>query len=117
MKFLVDAQLPVRIARFLQSSGYDTLHTKDLPQENATPDSQINAVSIQENRIVITKDRDFLDSFLISNQPYKLLLVTTGNITNAELENLFRNNLPQIAELFNQHSFIEMNRTAIVVHE
>ena len=31
MKFLVDAQLPVRLARFLQASGYDTLHTRDLP--------------------------------------------------------------------------------------
>ena len=29
MKFLVDAQLPVRLARFLQASGYDTLHTDE----------------------------------------------------------------------------------------
>jgi predicted nuclease of predicted toxin-antitoxin system len=28
MKFLVDAQLPLRLARFLQSAGYDTLHTR-----------------------------------------------------------------------------------------
>lgn len=33
MKFLVDAQLPVRLARFLQKNGYDTLHTRDLPQQ------------------------------------------------------------------------------------
>ncbi|MDJ0901758.1 MAG: DUF5615 family PIN-like protein [Xenococcus sp. MO_188.B8] len=46
MKFLVDAQLPIRLARFLQASGYDTLHTRDLPQQNATSDSQINDVSI-----------------------------------------------------------------------
>ena len=29
MKFLVDAQLPVRLAKFLQANGYDTLHTKN----------------------------------------------------------------------------------------
>ena len=37
MKFLVDAQLPDRLAQLLQSTGYDTLHTKNLPQQNATP--------------------------------------------------------------------------------
>ncbi|MDZ7963993.1 MAG: hypothetical protein RM368_03310 [Nostoc sp. DedSLP03] len=42
-----NAQLPVRLARFLKTSGYDTIHTRDLPQENATPDNEINAVSIQ----------------------------------------------------------------------
>ncbi len=71
MKFIVDAQLPVRLARFLQSVGYDTIHTRDLPQQNATPDTEINEISIQESRIVITKDSDFLDSFLINHEPYK----------------------------------------------
>ena len=47
MKFLVDTQLPVRLARFLQANGYDTLHTRDLPQQNATSDSQINDISIE----------------------------------------------------------------------
>ena len=65
MKFLVDAQLPVSLARFLQSAGYDTWHTHDLPQHNATPDSFINQLSIQDQRIVITKDTDFVESFLI----------------------------------------------------
>jgi predicted nuclease of predicted toxin-antitoxin system len=46
MKFIVDAQLPKRFARFLQDAGYDALHTSDLPQQNATPDSSINTLSI-----------------------------------------------------------------------
>ncbi|MEH2053942.1 DUF5615 family PIN-like protein [Nostoc sp.] len=74
MKFLVDAQLPVRLARFLESAGYDTIHTKDLLNKNATSDTEINAVSIRDNRIVITKDSDFLNSFLTIQEPYKLLL-------------------------------------------
>lgn len=117
MKFLVDAQLPLRLARFLQAAGYDTIHTRDLPLKNATPDSEINAISIHESRIVITKDSDFFDSFLICQEPYKLLLVTTGNITNAELESLFQNNLPQLVQLFSQHSLLEMSRNAIIVHQ
>ncbi len=38
-------------------------HAKDLPQQNATPDVEINAISIQPRRIVIT-NTDFFDSFL-----------------------------------------------------
>jgi predicted nuclease of predicted toxin-antitoxin system len=117
MKFIVDAQLPVRLARFLQSAGYSTIHTKDLPLANATPDAEINDISIQQERIVVTKDTDFFDSFLIRQQPYKLLLVSTGNITNAELEVLFANSLPQLALLFQHHALIEMSRNAIIVHQ
>ncbi|MCC5666774.1 DUF5615 family PIN-like protein [Nostoc sp. CHAB 5784] len=80
MKFIVDAQLPVRLVGFLKTSGYDTIHTKDLPGENATLDNEINSVLIQQNRILITKDVDFINSFLTVQQPYKLLLITTGNI-------------------------------------
>ncbi|WP_413172897.1 DUF5615 family PIN-like protein [Anabaena azotica] len=81
MKFLIDAQLPVRIADLLVTLGYDVIHTKNLPLKNSTSDSEINKISILEKRIVITKDKDFLDSFLIKQEPYKLLLVTTGNIS------------------------------------
>ena len=116
MKFLVDAQLPVRLARFLQLAGYDTIHTRDLPKQNATPDTEINAISIKDSRIVITKDSDFFDSFIIRQEPYKLLIVTTGNITNSEIEALFKKNLPQLIQLFQQHSLIEMSLNTIIVH-
>jgi predicted nuclease of predicted toxin-antitoxin system len=46
MKFLIDAQLPERIANLLEKSGYDVVHTKNLPLQNATPDSEINKLSI-----------------------------------------------------------------------
>ena len=88
MKFLVDAQLPLGLACVLQSASGDTIDTKDLPRRNATPDSEINWLSIQESRIVITKDRNFIDSFMIQQQPYKLLILTTGNINNNQLYRL-----------------------------
>jgi predicted nuclease of predicted toxin-antitoxin system len=31
MKFIVDAQLPRKLALWLQSQGFDALHTLDLP--------------------------------------------------------------------------------------
>jgi len=117
MKFLVDAQLPIRLARLLQTAGYDTLHTRELPQQNATPDSIINSISIQEERIVITKDSDFVDSFLTMQQPYKLLLITRGNIKNTDLEILFTTNLSLIVDLLSQHNYIELTRDSVIVHQ
>jgi predicted nuclease of predicted toxin-antitoxin system len=117
MKFLVDAQLPLRLARLLQKAGYDTIHTRALAQQNATPDSIINSISIQEERIVITKDSDFVDSFLTAQQPYKLLLITTGNIKNADLEILFATNLSLIVDLLSQHNYIELSRGSVIVHQ
>ena len=117
MKFLVDAQLPRRLAAWLNDAGLDAIHTLDLPLGNRTPDTLINDVSIGEQRIVITKDSDFVDSFLLQKKPYKLLLISTGNIRNAELEALFQANIEKLQEAFSVgFEFVELARTAIVVH-
>ena len=89
MNFLVDAQLPNRLARWLHAEGHEVIHTRDLPEGNRTTDAVINEISLREQRVVVTKDEDFVDLFLLRRQPYKLLLVATGNISNRELEQLF----------------------------
>jgi predicted nuclease of predicted toxin-antitoxin system len=116
MKFLIDAQLPMQIASLLENLGYDVIHTKNLPLQNATPDSEINKLSILEQRIVITKDKDFVDSFLIKQEPYKLLLITTGNISNKQIEQIFRQNIAEIVELFMNSDFLEMTRDSLIIH-
>ena len=116
MKFLVDAHLPLHLAYRLQDAGYDTIHTHDLPLENRTPDGAVNQISMDEKRIVITKDADFVNSFMIARRPYKLLLVSTGNIKNSELEPLFLQNIEQIVEAFATYDFIEIDRTLIIFH-
>jgi predicted nuclease of predicted toxin-antitoxin system len=116
MNFLVDAQLPRRLSRRLQEAGHDVLHTLDLPAGNRTTDSEINALSIRERRVVITKDADFVNSYLLIGQPYKLLVVSTGNITNTELEALFMPNLPAIVAALQTTSYIELTRTTLIMH-
>jgi predicted nuclease of predicted toxin-antitoxin system len=39
MKFLVDAQLPKRLATLLCELGHDAIHTQSLPQGNGTRDA------------------------------------------------------------------------------
>jgi predicted nuclease of predicted toxin-antitoxin system len=112
----VDAHLPLKLARAIRAAGYDTVHTRDLPKANATKDNEINALSIAEKRVVITKDADFVQSFTLQGRPYKLLLVSTGNIGNAELFKLTTNRLEQLAELFESYSYVELARDALIIH-
>jgi len=116
MKFLVDAQLPRRLASRLRESGHEAIHTLDLPLGNRTPDSLINELALLGGYVVITKDADFVNSFLLHRKPSKLLLVSTGNISNAELESLFLSNLESIAAEFDTFDFIEINQQAIIFH-
>ena len=116
MKFLVDAHLPRRLALFLQQAGYDAIHTLDLARGNRTPDELINHISLAEQRIVITKDADFVDSFWLRQEPWKLLLVSTGNIRNVDLLALFQSNLDKITDGFAVFDFIEINRTNVIFH-
>lgn len=88
MKFIIDAQLPIILANFLREKGLDATHTLELPQKNATPDSEIIRIADEENRIVITKDYDFYESKLLRNKPLKLIFILSGNITNPELMQL-----------------------------
>jgi predicted nuclease of predicted toxin-antitoxin system len=116
MNFLIDAQLPRRLARFLRDRGHDVLHTRDLTRGNRTGDSEINTISLQDQRIVVTKDADFVNSFTLHGIPYKLLLVSTGNIANDDLLDIFTRNIVAIETAFSTASSIEINRTAFIIH-
>ena len=116
MNFLLDAQLPRRLAFFLRERGYDVVHTLDLPRANRTTDQEINDLSARELRVVVTKDSDFVDSLLLRGQPWKLLSVTTGNIHNRELEALFLENLKTITEGLEVHTYVELSRSAVILH-
>jgi predicted nuclease of predicted toxin-antitoxin system len=116
MNFLVDAHLPRRLCRVLATAGHTALHTLDLPQQNHTDDRDIMVYADAHDCIVVTKDADFVDAFYLQHTPHKLWLISTGNISNPELERLVRANLNAIFLLFTQHRFVEMSRTDIVAH-
>jgi predicted nuclease of predicted toxin-antitoxin system len=116
MKFIVDAQLPRRLARELAASGHDVVHTLDFPAGNRTADDEIVAVAVREGRVVVTKDNDFVTSFLLKGLPPKLLLISTGNISNDALSKLVAANLTAIETAYAQNSFVELSVSAITTH-
>ena len=116
MKFIVDAQLPKSLSDLINTKGLDAIHTLELPDQNKTQDGFITRLATDEQRIVITKDADFLESYILRKEPPKLLLIKTGNIRNKELISLFDRNIELIVDLFLSHSLIEVTKEEIVVH-
>lgn len=41
MKFIVDAQLPIRLKHWMIERGHDVIHTMDLPNQQFTSDQEI----------------------------------------------------------------------------
>lgn len=116
MTFLVDAQLPRRLARRLNALGFDAIHTLDLPQGNRTSDDDVVRRADNDGRIVVTKDADFVTSVVLSGQPRRLLLVSTGNIDNLTLESLLAQHLPALSDAFASAGFVELTRQGLVIH-
>lgn len=116
MRWLVDAELPRRLAERLASFGQDAVHTRELPAGNRTPDDEITRIANEQTRVVVTKDSDFVDSHLVIGMPPKLLWVTTGNITNDALLLLFFNHLPDIEAAFASSNYVELNQGGIIIH-
>lgn len=116
MRFLVDAQLPLRLARLLASVGHDVVHSSELADGNRTSDRVLTELADHEDRIVVSKDRDFEISHLLSRRPRRLLLVTTGNVSNGELLELFAQNLALLDQAFGQGCYVELSARTMIIH-
>lgn len=100
----------------LTARGHDARHTLDLQMKNQTSDETLRQLAGSEERVLVTKDADFVDSFLLRGLPQRLLFVTTGNLPNDDLLALFQTNLPAITGALSSHSFVEIDRSGLTVH-
>lgn len=84
MKFLVDNQLPAALSRYLQTRGFDSQHVNEVNLGSAS-DIEICRYAEAQDRIVISKDEDFL--YLTNNSTYSLrfIWVRMGNCRTSVL--------------------------------
>jgi len=78
MKFLVDNQLPLTLARWLRGRDYYAIHLLECDLAQAD-DAIVWERAKSEERILITKDEDF---FILATRPHdhgKLLWLRMGN--------------------------------------
>ena len=89
MKFIVDAQLPPGLARYLADQfNVQASHVRELGMGNAD-DQTIFNYSRQASSIVVTKDSDFVELVYRHGAPPQIVWVTIGNTTNENLKRIF----------------------------
>ncbi len=107
-KFIVDAQLPPALARFLSSLGEDAIHVLDVDMMEAS-DTKIWDLALRETRVIITKDEDFPIRASVSKQSPQLIWVRLGNTSKQALLQVFSQSWSQIkTELYKGETLIEL---------
>ena len=99
MKFLVDNQLPLQLSRFLRERGHDSEHLLDIGLDNAD-DATVWFRAAADERILISKDEDFV---ILANRPNdagRLVWVRLGNCRNSALIAAFDGALSAIEGCF-----------------
>lgn len=114
MRFIVDAHLPKSIAEIFADLGHDAVHTSELPTGNATDDRDIILIAA-DDAIIVSKDEDFYQSFLIHGKPPQLIFVKVGNMRLKEIKQLFIKVAPKLIDLLGQHDLLELHRDKIIV--
>lgn len=117
LKFIVDTQLPPKLATFLSDKGFDAIHTTFFPNGHLLQDKEIREIAMQENRIIVTKDNDFFDAYLTKGAPPQVLLLQFGNIKNDELITFFDHEYANIETLFDGRAeLVLFDRTRLTVY-
>ena len=82
MKFLVDAQLPPALCRWLADRGHDAVHVSEIGLF-AAGDAEIAVRAEVDGAVLVSKDEDFTRLRLPDR--FALLWLRCGNATNAAL--------------------------------
>ena len=99
MRFLVDAQLPPTLADWLRRRGYDASHALDYAQGRMT-DGELHEAAIAEERILISKDEDFLHLATRPGDTLRLLWLRMGNCRTHPLLSVLEKSWPAIEAEF-----------------
>lgn len=95
MRFLIDAQLPPALARWLSVHGHEATHVLDLDLLDAS-DTAIWAEAQRLGAVIVSKDEDFVHLRTVKPHGPSLVWVRVGNTTRRELLAWFGALLPDI---------------------
>jgi predicted nuclease of predicted toxin-antitoxin system len=100
MKLWIDAQLSPMLAKWISENfaNIEATAVRDLGLRDAE-DSVIFFSAREADATVLTKDNDFLELQRRLGVPPKIIWVTCGNTSNANLKEFLAKNLQQAVEL------------------
>jgi predicted nuclease of predicted toxin-antitoxin system len=97
VRFLVDAQLPPALARWLAERGHTAEHVFDLGMAGAD-DKDIWEYAVQSDAVIVTKDEDFAERRARAGTGPPIVWIRVGNTSRRDLLTWFRFRLPVIVD-------------------
>lgn len=104
MKFICDVHIAYKLVSWLKQKGCECYHINEVFSNPKTTDKEIAEYADMNRLIVVTKDSDFRDSFILKRSPKKLVKLNTGKSSTQQIINLFVNNW-QILVTANQQPY------------
>ena len=95
MRFLVDAQLPPALARWLADRGHEAEHVSDIGMQAAS-DAAIWTYALAHAAVVVTKDEDFPQRKVLSKDGPAVVWIRTPNTRRRDLLAWFERVMPHI---------------------
>jgi predicted nuclease of predicted toxin-antitoxin system len=106
MKILCDVHISYKVCNFFNDYNHRVVHVNQILNKSETKDSEICEYADKHDFIVLTKDLDFKNSFLLKLTPKKLIKINLGNISNIELIKILEENLDLISNLYKINNFL-----------
>ncbi len=108
MRFLVDAQLPPALARWLSAQDHESLHVADIGMQSAS-DRAIWDLADKDGWVIVTKDEDFAQRKTLTASGPQVVWLRWPNGRRADLLARFEQVLPSvIAALERGESLVEV---------
>ncbi|HVV94941.1 MAG TPA: DUF5615 family PIN-like protein [Hyphomicrobiales bacterium] len=101
MRFIVDAQLPAALARWLSSKGHEAHHVSDIGLA-AGSDRAIWDAAASMNAAIITKDEDFSQRRAMVPSGPAIVWIRLPNTRRQSLLLWFETALPDILDALNR---------------
>jgi predicted nuclease of predicted toxin-antitoxin system len=110
MRFLVDAQLPPALGRYLAARSQTAEHVHDIGMGDAT-DREVWRYAKEGDAILVTKDEDFVTLQLLDASGPAVIWIRVGNTTNRALLEKMDRHISSIENLLKKgERLIEVGR-------
>ncbi|MEM6831926.1 MAG: DUF5615 family PIN-like protein [Bacteroidota bacterium] len=114
ISYLIDENLSPELIEIFKKQGLNAYHVNHIKRHKnqRVKDDQLRRITLNKKVVIVTKDDDFVKSFVSRKVPEKLIFIF-GMDKKKELLERMVFCVPMLRELMEKHDFVEINADEI----